>query len=186
MDVAHARGGRLAGENSRFAGKPPADRKFTTRPADWVWGVDLVFASRAPSDMGHGNLDAIVASHQDTVLGPAQMRNTDRQPYADRQEGNGKGKRRHVRQHAMAVIVGLFAIALVARQIVGYFELMNQWRIVSALRDGRARTRPKLEHAVLFLWRGRNDGLLGSHGCQLRGGSFSSSTLALHLEEKIG
>jgi hypothetical protein len=55
---------------------------------------------------------------------------------------------------------------------------------MSALGDGRARTRPKLEHAVLFFWRGRYDGLLGSHGCQLRGGSLSFSMRAPHPEEK--
>jgi hypothetical protein len=123
--------------------------------------------------MWHGNLDAIVASHQDTVLGPAQMRNTDRQPYADRQERDGEREGCNIRQHTVPVIVGLFTISLVARQIVGYLELMDKGRIVSALNNRRARARPKLEHAVLFLWRGRWDGLLGSHGCQLRGGSFA-------------
>jgi len=159
MDVANADSSRLEGQNSRFAGNR--------------------------SDMWHGNLDAIVASHQDTILGSTQMRNTDRQPNADRQKGDGEGKRRHVRQHAVPVIVDLFTIALIARQIVGDLELMDKWRIISALSDGRAGARPKLEHAVLFFWRGRYNGLLG-HRCQLRGGSVLSSMPTLYLEEKTG
>jgi hypothetical protein len=42
-----------------------------------------------------------------------------------------------------------------------------------------------LEHAVLVFLGGRNDGSLGSHGCQLRGNSISFSTPSLQLEVKI-
>jgi hypothetical protein len=181
MDVANAHGGRLEGQNSRFCGKPLAERTIGT-PAC----ARLVAHHEAPSDMWHGNLNAIVASHQDAILGSTQVRNADRQPYADRQKGDGEGKSRHVRQHAVPVIVDLFPIALIARQIVGHLKLMDNWRIISVLSDRRAGARPKLEHAVLFFWRGRYDGLLGSHGCQLRGGSVPSSMPTLHLEEKIG
>jgi hypothetical protein len=181
MDVANAHGGRPEGQNSRFCGKPLAERTIGT-PAC----ARLVRSGAVRSDMWHGDLDAIVASHQDTILGSTQMRNTDRQPYADRQKGDGEGKRRHVRQHAVPVIVSLFPIALIARQVVGYLKLMDKWRIISALGDGRAGARPKLEHAVLFFWRGRYNGLLGSHGCQLRGGSVPFSMPAFYLEEEIG
>jgi ABC-type dipeptide/oligopeptide/nickel transport system permease component len=64
--------------------------------------------------MRHSNLDAIVASHQDTILGPAQMSDTYREPYADRQKGQGERESRHIRQHALPIISIVFAVALVA------------------------------------------------------------------------
>lgn len=63
----------------------------------------------------HGNLDAIVASHQDAILGPAQMGNTHRQPYADRQQSDGERDSRYIRQHSLSVIIRFIRHALVAR-----------------------------------------------------------------------
>jgi hypothetical protein len=69
--------------------------------------------------MWHGNLDAIVASHQDTILSPAQMANTHGQPDADRQQGEGECESRYIRQHPLPVIIPLFRDLLVTRQVVG-------------------------------------------------------------------
>jgi hypothetical protein len=42
--------------------------------------------------------------------------------------------------------------------------------VIAALCKGRTGARPKLEHAVLLVFRwGRYDRSLGFHGCQLRG-----------------
>ena len=105
--------------------------------------------------MWHGNLDAIVASHQNTILSSPEFGDAHGQPNADRQQGNGKGESGYIRQHSLPVIVGVFAVALIARQIVGDFKLMGKRRMIAALRQGRSRTRPKLEHTVLFFRRGR-------------------------------
>jgi hypothetical protein len=135
--------------------------------------------------MWHGNLDAIVASHQDTILGSAQMGDAHRQPYADRQQGDRECEGGHVRQHPLPIVVGFLRHALVARQVAGDFKRMDEGRMMASLGEGRSRARPELEHAVLFLRRGRNDGSLGSHRCQLQDSFFSSSTPALLAEVKI-
>jgi hypothetical protein len=134
--------------------------------------------------MWHGNLDAIVASHQDTILGSAQMGDTHCQPYADRQQSHREGKSSDVRQHPLPVIVHFFRHALVTRQIVGNFEPVNKRRI-AALGEGGSRARPELEHAVLVFRGGRCNGSLGSHRCQLRDGFAFFSTPALLPEIKI-
>ena len=86
--------------------------------------------------MWHGDLDAIVASHQDTILGSAEFGDTHRQPYADRQQSHGEGESRHIRQHPLPVIVRFFWDALIARQVVGDLELMNQGRrVIAALSE---------------------------------------------------
>ena len=64
--------------------------------------------------MRHGNLDAIVASHQDTILGSAQMGDTHGQPYADRQQSDGECEGSYIRQHPLPVIVRFLRHALVA------------------------------------------------------------------------
>jgi hypothetical protein len=66
-----------------------------------------------PLFMRYSNLDAIVTPHQNTVLRPAQVRDADREPDADRQEGNGERESRHIRQHALPIIVIIFSIALI-------------------------------------------------------------------------
>jgi hypothetical protein len=119
--------------------------------------------------MWHGNLDAIVASHQDTILGSPELGNADGQPYANRQQRDRKGESGHIRQHSLPIVGGVFAVPLIARQIVGDFEPMDERRVIVALCKGRSRARPELEHAVLVFWWGRCDGSLGFHGCQLRG-----------------
>ena len=63
--------------------------------------------------MWHGNLDAIVAPHQDTILGSPQMGNAHGQPYADRQQGDGKCEGGHVCQHPLPIIVCFLRDALV-------------------------------------------------------------------------
>jgi hypothetical protein len=114
--------------------------------------------------MRHGNLDAIVASHQDTILRPPQMRDAYREPDADGQKGKGKSERRHIRQHALSILVAvILAIALVMGQIPRDLKLADGLGAL-ALGDGSARPRPKLEHAVLHIWWGRNDRPLGFHG----------------------
>jgi hypothetical protein len=69
--------------------------------------------------MWHINLDAIVASHQDTILSLAQMGNTHGQPDADRQQGEGECESRNIRQHPLPVIIPVFRDVLVTRQVVG-------------------------------------------------------------------
>src|SRR5579872_149882 len=114
--------------------------------------------------MRHGNLDPIVTSHQDTILRPPQMRDAYREPDADGEERQGKSEGRHIRQHALSIIVALIlAIPLVVGEIPRDLKLADRLR-ATALGDGSARPRPKLEHAVLHIWRGRNDRPLGSHG----------------------
>ena len=135
--------------------------------------------------MWHGNLDAIVASHQDAILGPAQMANAHSQPYADRQQSDGECESRAIRQHPLPVIVSFIGHALIARQIVGDFEPVNERRMISRLGEGGFRARPELEHTVLVFRRGRCNGSLGSHGYQLQDGCVPFSTRALFPEVKI-
>ena len=56
-------------------------RHFLPNIAD---GADIR-PPKAPLIMWHGNLDAIVASHQDTILGSPEVGDAHGQPYADRQ-----------------------------------------------------------------------------------------------------
>jgi hypothetical protein len=135
--------------------------------------------------MWHGNLDAIVASHQDTILSSAEVGDAYGQPYADRQQGHREGESGYVRQHPLPIITRVFAVALVARQIRGDFEPMDKRGVISALGEGRPWAWPKLEHAVLFFRWGRYDRSLGSHRCQLQSNSTTLSTPALYLEVKI-
>ncbi len=55
--------------------------------------------------MWHGNLDAIVPSHQHTILGSPELGNAHGQPDADRQQRDRKGERGDICQHAMPKIV---------------------------------------------------------------------------------
>jgi hypothetical protein len=104
--------------------------------------------------MRHSNLDAIVASHQDTILCPAQMCDADREPYANGKEGKGERESRHIGQHALPVIAIVFAVALIAGQVLGYIKLVDHLG-AAPLGDHRsAGPRPKLEHTVLLIWRG--------------------------------
>ena len=64
--------------------------------------------------MRHGNLDAIVTSHQDTVLGSPKLGYAHGQPYADRQQRDRKGERRHIGQHSLPVVASIFAVTFVA------------------------------------------------------------------------
>jgi len=64
--------------------------------------------------MGHNNLDAIVASHQDTILGSPELRNAHGQPYANRQQRNRKGKSGHICQHPLPIVAGVFAVTFIA------------------------------------------------------------------------
>ena len=133
----------------------------------------------------HGNLDAIVAPHQDTILGPAEMRNAYGQPYADRQKGDRECASRDVGQHSLPVVIDIFGDALVARQVAGDFQPVHERRMILPLRKGRSGARPELEHPVLLFLRGRYDRSLGSHRCQLQGSSVFFSTPALHHAAKI-
>ena len=137
--------------------------------------------------MCHGNLDAIVAPHQDTILGSPEVGNAHRQPDADRQQRHGEGESGHICQHPLPIFVGVFVVELIARQVVGDFEPMDKRRMASTLSEARSGARPEFEHAVLMFRRGRYDGSLGSHGCQLRDdfGSFSTPALFLEVEIRI-
>ena len=137
------------------------------------------------SMLWHGNLDAIVASHQDTILGPAQMGNTHGQPDADRQKSDGECAGCDIRQHPLPVIIDFLGDALIARQVVGDLKPMHKRRLICPLGEGRPGARPEWEHPVLLFLRGRCDRSLGSHGCQLQGSSALSSTPALHRAVKI-
>ena len=88
--------------------------------------------------MRHGNLDAIVASHQDTILRPPQMRDAYREPDADGEERKGKSEGRHIRQHALSIIIALIlAIALVVGQVPCDLKLAHRLR-AAVLGDGSA------------------------------------------------
>jgi hypothetical protein len=87
--------------------------------------------------MWYDNLDAIVASQQDTILGLPEFGNPNGQPNTDRQQGHREGESSYVRQHPLPIIVCLFRDALIARQVIGDFEPVNQWRaIIFALGEG--------------------------------------------------
>ena len=64
--------------------------------------------------MWHDDLDAIVTSHQDTILGSPKLGNAHGQPYADREQRNRKGESGHIRQHSLPIVGGVFAVPLVA------------------------------------------------------------------------
>jgi len=86
--------------------------------------------------VGYDNLDAVVASHQHTILGSAELGDAHRQPYADGEQGDRERERGDVGQHPPPVVVGLFRDSLVARQVVGDLEPANEWRLVAALGKG--------------------------------------------------
>ena len=105
------------------------------------------------SGVGRKDLDAVVASHQDAILGSAQMRYAYGKPDTDGKERHGEGKRCNIGQHAMPKIVWFFLLALVARQIFGDLELAHRFIGISVLARRHRRARPELEHAVLFVRR---------------------------------
>ena len=135
-----------------------------------------------------GNAHAVPPSHQYTVLGPAQIRNTHGKPYPDRQESHGKGEGCNVCEHAMAKIVRFFPVAFIARQIVRRAMFLNGVALVPALGRRSQGSRTKLKHAVLPIRRDRrrNNGPLGFHWCQLRDILNLFSTLATRLPENVG
>jgi hypothetical protein len=136
-------------------------------------------------EMRRGNAGAIAPAHQHAVLGLAQIRNAHGEPDSDRRQRHGKSQGRNVCQHATAKIVRFIAISLVARQVVRLLRGVVLKRLVARVPRpaGRASqgSRPKFEHAMLFL---RRDGLLGFHCCQLRDILVLFSTLARCLTEK--
>jgi len=87
-------------------------------------------------NMRHGNLDAIVASHQYTILGSAQMGDTHGQPDTDRQQRQRECESGDIGQHSLSVIVDFFGRALVTRQIVRDFQPVNKRGLISALGEG--------------------------------------------------
>ena len=93
----------------------PLAADFRWQSDDWPKTTDGAAACPIRLIMWHGNLDAIVASHQDAILGPAQMANTHSQPYADRQQGDGECDGRYIRQHPLPVIIHFIGHALVTR-----------------------------------------------------------------------
>ncbi len=136
-----------------------------------------------------GYAHAVATPHQHTVLGPAEIRNTHGKPDADGGQGDGKGKGRDIREHAVAKIVRLFPGALIARQIVRLAMFLNRVVQYPALTRRRSHgSRPELEHAVLPVRRdrSRNNGPLGFHWCQLRDILNLFSTLAARLPENVG
>jgi hypothetical protein len=103
--------------------------------------------------MRHSNLNAIVASHQDAILCPTQVRDAYRKPDPDGQERKGERECRHIRQHPLPIFALVLAITLVARQVPRYLKLTDDTG-VAGLGDRSARPRAKLEHAMLLLGRG--------------------------------
>jgi len=87
-------------------------------------------------NMRHGNLDAIVASHQHTILGSTQMGDTHGQPDTDRQQRQRECESGDIGQHSLSVIVDFFGRALVTRQIVRDFQPVNKRGLISALGEG--------------------------------------------------
>jgi hypothetical protein len=79
------------------------------------------------------------------------MGDANSKPDADRQERQSKCESRNVGQHPVPKIVRFFPVALIAREIVGYFELAHRLAGNPTLRRSRChRARPELEHPVLF------------------------------------
>lgn len=91
-----------------------------------------VRAAETPLIVRYDDLDAVVASHQHTILGPAEMGYAHRQPYADREQGHREGESRDIGQHPLPIIVSLFRDAFIARQIVRNLETTNERRLVAA------------------------------------------------------
>jgi hypothetical protein len=135
-----------------------------------------------PSGLTGGNLDAIVAAHQDTILGSSQVGYAHGEPNADRQQGHSEREGRNICQHAMAEVVRLFPQPLVAGKIIRNLELANSvGRICPKARCRNLAARPELQHTMLIVRGERNNGPLGFHGCRLRetAGFFSTHTLPL-------
>src|ERR1700738_5110944 len=137
--------------------------------------------------MRRGYAHAVAAAHQYAVLGPAHIRNAHGEPYSDRCQRDGKCEGRDIGQHAMAVIVRLFPVALIARQIVrlGLGVLVRGMVAEASPLPRRVSegTRTELEHAMLFF---RRNGPLGLHWCQLRNNLLLSSTLATRITKNVG
>jgi hypothetical protein len=64
--------------------------------------------------MWDDDLDAIVTSHQDTILGSPQLGNAHGQPYADRQQRDRKGERGHICEHSLPIVASVFTVTFVA------------------------------------------------------------------------
>ena len=90
---------------------------------------------RSPKHLivGYDDLDAVMASHQHTILGSAEMGDAHRQPYSDSEQGHREGESGDIGQHPLPIIVGLFRDALIARQVAGDLEPASEWRLVAAL-----------------------------------------------------
>jgi hypothetical protein len=92
-----------------------------------------VRAAETPLIVRYDDLDAVVTSHQHTILGSAELGDAHRQPYADSEQGHREGESGDIGQHPLPIIVSLFRDAFIARQIVGNLETTNEWRLVAAL-----------------------------------------------------
>ena len=86
--------------------------------------------------MWHDNLNAVVASHQDTILGSAEMGDAHRQPYSDSEQGHREGESGDIGQHPLPIIIGLLGGALIARKVVGDLEAANKRGLIAALDKG--------------------------------------------------
>jgi len=170
-----------------YIGAPPRVQ-WRVAQAGRIGSGQIGRPGRKMLDRRDGNAHAVAPSHQHTVLGPAQIRNTHGKPYPDRQESHGKGEGCNVCEHAMAKIVRFFPVALIARQIVRRAMLLNRVAQVPALTRRSQGSRPELKHAVLPIRRDRrrNNGPLGFHWCQLRDILNLFSTLATRLPENVG
>src|SRR3954468_4859121 len=115
------------------------------------------------SGMRRSDAGAIPPAHQQAILGLAQIGNTHGQPDAYRGQCHGKGERRHVRQHAMAKIVGFLPGSLIAREIVCFLPSIARLAILARRLGHRARA--ELEHAVLVI---RSNWPLAFHLCRIR------------------
>jgi hypothetical protein len=119
--------------------------------------------------MRRRDMRAVTASHQHTILGFTQIRDTHGEPYSNSRQRNRKSQRSQIRQHALAKVVRFISRLLVTRQVVRVFRSVLPERVVAfvtpPVRRMSCSARPKPEHAVLFF---RRDGLLVFHCCQLR------------------
>ena len=78
------------------------------------WRFCIVLAVRH-----RGNPGAVPAPHQHAILGPAQVRDTHREPNPDRRQRDRERQCSNIGQHAMPEIVRLITGPLIAGQVPG-------------------------------------------------------------------
>ncbi len=117
------------------------------------------------SDMRGADAPAIPPTHQHAILKVAQLGDAHGQPYTNRDQHCGQAGCSGICQHTMMEVVRRRPVPLIARQIIRLgqvrFSILRPlfaW-FIAVMRRPAQRTRPELEHTVLFIAGNR---LLGS------------------------